>query len=162
MWLSSLENGTAQLRSLNWIRCAKITVLLCKQKPYPGWFSRRRKSYPVVEYEHLFDMWLSSLEIDAAQLRSLSWIYCAEITVLLCKQKPYPVWFSRRRRSYPVVEYEHLFDMWLSSLGIGEVRLRPVTEIALKSPFLCVNRSRLIRYGFRAGAKTTQYSANIA
>ena len=36
-------------------------------------------------------MWLSSLEIDAAQLRSLNWIYCAEITVLMCEQKPYPV-----------------------------------------------------------------------
>ena len=30
--------------------------------------------------------------------------------------------------------------------------LRAVTETALKSPFLCVNRSP-IRYGFRAGAK---------
>ena len=35
----------------------------------------------------------------------------AEITVLMCEQKPYPVWFSRRRKSYPIVEYEHLSDM---------------------------------------------------
>ena len=78
---------------------------MCEQKPYPVWFSQRRKSYPVVEYEHLSDMWLSSLEIDAAQLRSLNWIYCTEITVLyMCEQKPCdPVWFSRRRKSCPVV-----------------------------------------------------------
>ena len=30
-----------------------------------------------------------------------------EITVLICEQKPYPVWFSRRRKSYPV-----LIVMW--------------------------------------------------
>ena len=30
-----------------------------------------------------------------------------EITVLMCEQKPYPVWFSRRRKSYPV-----LIVMW--------------------------------------------------
>ena len=35
-----------------------------------------------------------------------------------------------------------------------------VTEIALNSP-LCVNRSP-VRYGFRAGAKATRYSVNIA
>ena len=36
---------------------------------------------------------------------------------------------------------------------------RCVTEIALKSPFLCVNKSP-IRYGFRAGAKAIRYSVN--
>ena len=30
----------------------------------------------------------------------------AEITVVMCEQKPYLVWFSRRRKSYPVL-FEH-------------------------------------------------------
>ena len=38
---------------------------------------------------------------------------------------------------------------------------RCVTEIALKSSFLCANRSP-IWYGFRAGAKAIRYSANVA
>ena len=40
-------------------------------------------------------------------------------------------------------------------------QLRSVTEIAPKSPFPYLNRSHS-RYGFRAGAKTTRYSVNIA
>ena len=51
-------------------------------------------------------------------------------------------------------------DMWLSTLEIGSAQLRFVTEIAPKSPFLCVNRSA-IRYGLRAGAKAIQYGVNI-
>ena len=42
-------------------------------------------------------------------------------------------------------------------LEIGAAQLRPVTEIAPKSPFLCVNRSP-IQYGFPAGAKAIQCS----
>ena len=38
-------------------------------------------------------------------------------------------------------------------------RLRSVTEIAPKSPFLCVNRS-LVRCGFRAGARAAPYGWN--
>ena len=29
-------------------RRKEITLLMCEQKPYPGWFSCRRKSYPVL------------------------------------------------------------------------------------------------------------------
>ena len=83
-----------------------------------------------------------------------------EITAILCQQKPYPVWFSCRRKSCPVL-YEHLSDMWLSTLEIGAAQLRTVTEIAPKSPFLCVNRSP-IRYGFRAGAKAVRYYMNTS
>ena len=36
-----------------------------------------------------------------------------------------------------------------------------VTEVAPKSPFLCVNRSP-IRYDFRAGAKAIRYCVNMA
>ena len=78
-------------------------------------------------------MWLSSLEIGAALLRPVTeialkspfficvnrsptrwytmntWMYCAEITVLVCEQKPYPVWFSCWCKSYPVKHW--LWDM---------------------------------------------------
>ena len=43
-------------------------------------------------------------------------------------------------------------QMLLPSLEIGAAQLLSVTEIAPKSPLLCVNRNP-IRYGFRAGAK---------
>ena len=35
--------------------------------------------------------------------RGASFLYrnCAEITVLMCEQKPYLIWLSRRRKSYP-------------------------------------------------------------
>ena len=45
-------------------------------------------------------MCLSTLEIGAATLRYRNH---AEITAILCEQKPYPVWFSCRRKSYPVL-----------------------------------------------------------
>ena len=50
--------------------------------------------------------------------------------------------------------------MLRSALEICAAQLRSVTQIALKSPFLCVNRSS-IRCGFRAGAKAIGYSVNI-
>ena len=42
---------------------------------------------------------------------------------------------------------------------IGEEQFRSVTEIAPKSPFLCVNRSP-IRYDSRGGAKAIQFGVN--
>ena len=51
--------------------------------------------------------------------------------------------------------------MSLSTLEIGAEQFRSVTEIVLKSPFLCVNRSP-IRYGLRAGTKVIRYRVNIA
>ena len=45
------------------------------------------------------------------------------------------------------------------TLEIGAAQLRSVTEIAPKSPSLCVNRSP-IQYGFCAGAKAFRYSVN--
>ena len=56
--------------------------------------------------------------------------------------------FRTDTKSFPV-EYEHLSDMWLSSLEIGGAQLLSFTEITPKSPFSCVNES-YIRYGFRA------------
>ena len=52
--------------------------------------------------------------------------------------------------------------MRLSTKEIGEAQLPFVTEIVLKSPFLCVNSRSPIRYDFRAGAKAILYSVNMA
>ena len=120
-----------------------------------------------VLYEHLSDikkiLWLSPLEISAAQLCSVTEI--APISpFLMCEQKSYLVWFScTRHKSYPVSGYEHLSDMWLSSLEIGAARssFAPLQKSRRYQPFLCVNRSP-IWYGFRAGEKTIWYSGNIA
>ena len=53
---------------------------------------------------------------------------------------------------------QNLSDMCRSTSEIGAALLRSVTEIAPKSPFLCVNRSL---DGFRAGAKAILYSVNM-
>ena len=50
--------------------------------------------------------------------------------------------------------------MWRSTLEILAAQLRSVTEIAPKSPFLCVNRGPL-RYCFCAGAKAIWYFVTI-
>ena len=55
----------------------------------------------LVECENLSDMWLSSLEIGGTQFRSVIKI-APKSPCLWCKQKSYPVWFSRRRKSYSV------------------------------------------------------------
>ena len=47
--------------------------------------------------------------------------------------------------------------MLLATFEIGAAYLRSVTEIALKSPLQCVNRSST-RYSFRAGAKAILYN----
>ena len=49
-------------------------------------FRNDTKSYPLW-CEHLSDIWLSTLEVDAAHLYKNR----AKITVLMCEQKPYPV-----------------------------------------------------------------------
>ena len=52
----------------------------------------------LVECENLSDMWLSSLEIGGTQFRSVIKI-APKSPCLWCKQKSYPVWFSRRRKN---------------------------------------------------------------
>ena len=56
---------------------------------------------------------------------------------------------------------EHLSDMWLSTLEIGAARLHCVTEIAPKSPFLCVNGCP-VQCGLRANTKAIRYGLNVA
>ena len=50
-----------------------------------------KKNYPVL-CEHLFDKRRSTLETGAAPL-------CYKMTVLMCEQKLYHVWFSCRRKN---------------------------------------------------------------
>ena len=46
---------------------------------------------------------------------SLRYRNCAEITVLICEQKPYPVGFSWRNKSSPVIRYSGIEHISLSS-----------------------------------------------
>ena len=73
---------------------------------------------------------------------------------------PDQIAFCADTKSSPV-SYEHLSDMWLFTLRDPRGAASLVTEIALKSAFLFVNRS-LIRYGFYAGAKAIRFCVNIA
>ena len=50
----------------------------------------------------------------------------------------YRIAFGADTRSYSAY-YEHLSDMWFSTLEIGAAQLHFVTEIAQKSSSLCVN-----------------------
>ena len=56
---------------------------------------------------------------------------------------------------------EILYPICDSIFEISATQLRFLTEIALKSPFLCVNRSP-IAYGFSASAKAVRCTVNIA
>ena len=78
-----------------------VTHLWLSLPSHAHWTSRQNsktsKSYSV-PCGHF-----SSSEIGAAQLAaSRSYRNRAKITVLMCEQKPYPVWFPRRRKSYAV------------------------------------------------------------
>ena len=93
----------------------------------------------------------------AEQLRSVTEI-APKSPFLMCEQKPYLVWFSCQHKSYPVSGYEHLSDMWLSSLEIGAARssFAPLQKSLQNHRSLCVNRSP-IWYGFRASTKAIRY-----
>jgi len=156
MWLSSWRGAD----SLRYRNRAEITVLMCEQNPYLVWFSCWRKSYLVSGYEHLSDMWLSSLEIGTARRgyaslqksrrnhRSYVWTEALSGMVFVPAQK-----LSGIRVWTPIPYVTLVFRD-----RHGAVQLRSLTKIAPKSPFLCVNRSP-IRYGFRASTKAIWYSA---
>ena len=65
-----------------------------------------------VWHRTLSAMWLSTLEIGAMHAR-LFFRYRngAEITVLICDQKPYQVWFSCPRKSSPVKQEQRLISL---------------------------------------------------
>ena len=56
---------------------------------------------------------------------------------------------------------EILYPICDSIFEISATQLRFLTEIPLKSPFFCVNRSPMA-YGFSAGARAIRYTVNIA
>ena len=64
-------------------------------------FCADTKSCPV-SYEHLSDMWLFTLR-DPRGASSLRYRNRTEISVLICEQKPYPLWFLCWRKSCPVL-----------------------------------------------------------
>ena len=84
-----------------------------------------------------------------------------EITVLVCEEKPYPLWFSCRHKlklsgiAWTPIQYVTDF-----TFVISVTQQSCVTEIEPNSPFLCVKRIP-IRYGFRAGTKAIHYGMNI-
>ena len=98
----------------------------------------------------LFSGGKNGSELDTSSPWPVDWGYVLTV----------PDSFSCQHKSYAIL-YEHLSNMWLSSLEIGAAQLRSVTEIAPKTPFLCVNRSP-IWYGFRAGTKAIRYSVYLA
>ena len=49
------------------------------------------------------DMWLSTDVRDRRGAASLRYRNHAQITAVMCEGKPYPVWFSCRRKSYPLL-----------------------------------------------------------
>ena len=162
MWLSRLEIGAAQIRSLTKI-APKSTVLMCEQKPYLVWFSCQHKSYLVSGYEHLSDMWLSSLEIGAARssfapLQKLCRNHCSYVwTESLSGMVFVPAQKLSGIRVWTPIRYVTLV---FRDRG-GAEQLRSLTKIVPKSLFLCVNRIP-IWYGFRASTKAIWYSGNIA
>ena len=76
------------------------------------------------------------------------------INLLTSEQESYPLWFSRPRNSYPE-QYEHLSDMWLSTLDFVR-EIAPDYWTVLTE---CENRIP-IRYGFRPGAIAIRNSMN--
>ena len=63
-----------------------------------------------------------------------------EITVLVCEQKPYPLWFSCRHKLKPSgIAWTPIQYVTDSTFEIGPAQLCCVTEIETNSPFLYVN-----------------------
>ena len=69
--------------------------------------------YANTKSKHLSNTWLSTLEIAASQLSSLT-ENRADITVLLRGQELNPVWFSCQRQKYPVLLNIAWIDLFVS------------------------------------------------
>ena len=97
---------SARAASLRYRNRAEITVFMCEHKSYPVWFScrRMRKSYPVW-CEDLSNLWLFTLEIGMTR-HSLATSQKSPQNHRSCvwteESLSYPVWFSKRRKSYSV------------------------------------------------------------
>lgn len=71
-------------------------------------------------------------------------------TVLLCERKPFPVWFSRRRKSYPV-KCEHIlsYDMSSSMLSINLLciyRVAQYVQRTWRSDHTSSGRLQVVKY----------------
>ena len=138
--------GAASLRYRN---RAEITVLMWEQKPYPVWTDGRtdgRTKEPILfvwQCEHLSDMWLFTLQLGTSSFATLqksrrnhrSYVRTEALLGMDGRTDE-----RTKERMLFVWQCEHLSDMWLFTLELGTAQLRPVTEIALKSPFLCEKR----------------------
>ena len=155
MWLHFREQrGAASLRYRN---RAEIIVIMREQKPYLVWFSCRHEELSGI-VNIWSDMWRFTLEkawrsIAALQKSRWNHRYYAWTEALS------GMVFVPTRRA---IRYsEHLIRYVTLHFRESVAQHRCVTEIALKSSLLCVNRSS-IWYGFRADEKAIRYSANIA
>ena len=82
----------------------EITILVCEQKPYPLWFSCRHKlklsdiAWTPIQYvtESTFEIVQAQLNCCVTEIEPNSPFLCVNV------QKPYPLWFSCRNKSYPL------------------------------------------------------------
>ena len=82
----------------------EITILVCEQKPYPLWFSCRHKlklsdiAWTPIQYvtESTFEIGQAQLNCCVTEIEPNSPFLCVNV------QKPYPLWFSCRNKSYPL------------------------------------------------------------
>ena len=89
-------------------------LLLLRSKHPKTLRQRAAETYPICDNP------LAVVQHGAASLRNR---HRAEITVFMCEQKPYPVWFSCQRKSY-LVWHEHSLRACLHGGGgpqVGEV-----------------------------------------
>ena len=86
-----------------------------------------------------------------------------DISIVKLTSRHSTAYVHRRRRLIGgrLLFEEILYPICDSIFEISATQLRFLTEIALKLPFLCVNR-RPTSYGFSAGAKAIRYTVNIA
>ena len=73
-------------------------------------------------------------------------------TLFPVASSPVPIFSLRRSEPVHQSATQNLSNMWRSTFEISATQLCFVTELALKSPFLCVNRNP-IRFDFHGGTK---------
>ena len=109
--------------------------------------------------QNLSDMWRSTIEIGAEQIRSVTEI--APKSPFSCVNR-IPVRYGFRTDAKAIRHSMNTYQICDSSLYRSDWRsFTPSQKFAPKSPFPCVNRSPS-RYGFRTDGKAILYSVNIA
>ena len=87
-----------------------FTSISVGSRPYSNYsLPLRSELFPLRQSvaQNLFEVWRFTFEAGEAQLRSVTEI-APKITVLMCEQKLYPVWFSCMRKSYSVQRKHNL------------------------------------------------------